>query len=119
MKKVWSLIMLGIVILSGCYYDNEEELYPNQTSTTSTTTPIAVTYSSDIQPLIASRCASSNCHESGATFPDLSDYSKLTANITRVEVRAIDEKTMPSSGPLSNADITKLQSWIDAGTPNN
>jgi PBP1b-binding outer membrane lipoprotein LpoB len=114
MKKVGSLIMLSIVILSGCYYDNEEELYPNQTSTT---TPTTVTYSSDIQPLIASNCASSNCHQSGATSPDLSDYTKLTANITRVKVRAIDEKTMPSAGPLSNADIAKLQSWIDARTP--
>ncbi|MES2558228.1 MAG: hypothetical protein V4590_00700 [Bacteroidota bacterium] len=119
MNKIY-LTLIGFTLLTGCYYDNEEELYPNATtSTTSTTATTVVSYASDIQPMIAANCASSGCHMAGAQIPDLSDYAKLTNNIARVKVRAIDEKSMPAAAPLSNANIAKLQSWIDAGTPNN
>lgn len=119
MRKTILGLVLGFGLFTSCYYDNEEEMYPNTVGTTSSTTPATVTYNGDIKPLIAARCATSGCHVTNATFPDLSDYDKLKANITRVKVRAIDQRTMPAAGPLSNADIAKLQSWIDAGTPNN
>jgi hypothetical protein len=117
MNKLFLPVCLIALTLSGCYYDNEQDLYPQQTSTTSTNN--VVTYSNDIQPLIASKCASSSCHATNAQPPDLSNYDKLKANITRVKVRAIDQRTMPAAGPLSNTEIAKIQSWIDAGTPNN
>lgn len=103
--------------ISGCAYNNEEELYPVQNNTTSNS--VVVKYSTDIQPLIASKCATSSCHAANRQFPDLSTFDKLKANITRVKFRAIEQKTMPAAGPLSNTEIAKLQSWIDAGSPNN
>jgi len=116
-------IIVSAIILSlfSCYYDNEQELYPNQFgSTTSTTsTPVDVKYGTDIQPLIATRCASPGCHATSGQFPDLTSHAKLVNNLNRVEVRAIVQKSMPASGPLSSADITKLKSWIDAGAKNN
>lgn len=124
MNKIVAVIITG-ALFTGCYYDKEEELYPNSTtattSTTSTTstTGTAVSYAADIQPLIASNCATPGCHRAGAQSPDLSDYAKLKNNIVRVKVRAIDDKNMPSAAPLSNANIAKLQSWIDAGALNN
>ncbi|MES2780247.1 MAG: hypothetical protein V4651_10165 [Bacteroidota bacterium] len=121
-----ALFLLAGTLLTGCYYDNEEELYPQTTTattattaTTSTTTGTVVTYTSDIQPLIAANCAVPGCHVAGATFPDLSSYTGLKNNITAVKTRAIDQQTMPAAGPMSSADIAKLQSWIDAGALNN
>jgi len=111
------LIVSASLVMAGCYYDNEEELYPN--STTSTVVSDSVKYSADIAPLISGNCATSGCHVAGAQVPDLSTYAGLKANIDRVKVRAIDEKTMPAAGPLSNANIARLQKWIDQGALNN
>lgn len=112
------IILLASMAFAGCYYDNEEELYPNATTSTGNDT-IPVTYSADIRPLISANCATPGCHVANAQSPDLSDYNKLKANIDRVQVRALDLKTMPASGPLSLANRTMLQKWINAGALNN
>jgi hypothetical protein len=119
MNKVFAVLVLGLCVLTGCYYDNEEELYPVTSTTSGQNDTIPVTYAGDIAPMIAANCATSGCHVANAQVPDLSDYAKLSANITRVKVRAIDLKTMPASGPLSSANIEKLRKWIDAGALNN
>jgi hypothetical protein len=114
------LLLTVSLAFTGCYYDNEEDLYPaSTTSTTSITDTTTIKYSTDIQPIISGNCAISSCHVSGAQVPDLSDYAKLKANIDRVQVRAIEQKSMPAAGPLSNANLAKLQKWIDAGALNN
>ena len=33
----------------------------------------------------------------------------------RIKARAVDEKTMPPTGPLSQADRDKISAWINAG----
>jgi hypothetical protein len=55
----------------------------------------------------------------GAQIPDLSTYDGVSNNILRIQVRAIDEKSMPSAGPLSACDLQKLQIWINNGAQNN
>lgn len=118
MNRIFLMICiasLAIVGLNGCYYDKEDQLYPNLTGCDSTN----VTFSASIQPIISSRCSINGCHVAGAQVPDLSTYTNIVANIARVKVRAMDLKTMPSSGPLSTCEIAKLQKWINAGTPNN
>lgn len=116
MKKISIICALFTAsLLSSCYYDVEEELYPF----TSSCDTASITYATKIAPVISQNCAKSGCHVSGAQLPDLSDYSKLSANINRVKERAVVSKTMPPSGPLANCDIKALQTWIDAGAPNN
>lgn len=118
MKNIIYLFLFTCIVLTGCYYDNEQELYPNN-STTSTTSTTVVTYSGDIQPLMTNKCASPGCHVAGAQSPNLSTYNGVSTNKDRVRIRAVVQKTMPSAGPLSNSDIAKLDSWIQAGAPNN
>ncbi|HRH64402.1 MAG TPA: hypothetical protein PLI68_13860 [Bacteroidia bacterium] len=110
------VLLLLITFFSACYYDVESELYPATTSTCDTATP---TYSATIQPLIAASCAITGCHTSGAQSPDLSSYANLKASIERVKVRAITEKSMPPSGPLSSCSLESIDKWITSGAINN
>jgi hypothetical protein len=103
--------------MSGCYYDVADELYPDSVTANCDTT--APTYSARIAPLIASSCATSGCHTGAAQLPDLNNYNDVSANVDRIKQRAVIEKTMPPSGPLSTCDVNALQTWIDAGALNN
>jgi uncharacterized membrane protein len=80
---------------------------------------VNATFSNDVQPIIAEKCA--GCHKTNNTAAgvNLEDYSKIFANKSGVRQTAIVEKSMPPSGPLSNDEMTKIQCWIDAGAPNN
>lgn len=111
-----SILVIAISLLSSCYKDNEEELYPNNFVGIDTTTYF---YAKDIQPLVAGNCAFGSCHVSGATLPNLSTYDALKANITRVKVRAVDLKSMPLGGPMSPNNINMLKKWIADGALNN
>lgn len=121
MKKitVLTLIAFTLSLVSSCYYDKEETLYPNSSTNTSCDTSLAK-YSKDVSVIINSKCAVSGCHVAGSQTPDLSSYAALTSsnNITRVQERAINSKTMPAAGPLSACEITKLQLWINNGAKN-
>lgn len=106
-----------ISLNNSCYYDVEEELYPNSVCDTSVTTFMAV-----IDPIIASNCAVSGCHVPGGTgLGDYTAYAGVKAAVDngKIQNRAIDLKNMPPSGPLSNCDILKLQKWINNGAQNN
>jgi hypothetical protein len=110
-------VVMSLTMLAGCYYDNKEELYPNTYGTEITCDTANITYTNSIKTLVDANCASSSCHAAGGTSPDLSSYTNVTNNITRVKARAIDLKTMPASSPLTVCEINKLQAWINAGTP--
>lgn len=116
MKKLIYLL-LGLLLLGSCYYDNEEELYPSS----GVTDTAAVSYSATIQPMIAQNCAISGCHTANAQMPDLSSYAGVFANRDRVKARAVDASPspMPASGLMSAANTNKLARWIDAGALNN
>ncbi len=105
------LLIFGI---NGCYFDNEEELYPNTNCDTN-----QVTFSNTISPLIANSCATTGCHVAGNGRVLLTNYAEIKTAINGVEKRTITDKDMPVSGPLSACDISKLQKWIDDGAPNN
>lgn len=114
------VLLFSAVFMLGCYYDKEDELYPNSGSTTSTTTPVAASYKNDIQPLLTNNCATPGCHVSGASFPDLSTYAGVFGSRANVRDRANNAANpMPGSGLMSVANRNLLNSWIDAGAPNN
>lgn len=118
MKILRAFPLLFAVLSSGCYYDIEEELYPNSFCNTEN-----VSWSADVQPLISGNCAISGCHVSGAQTPDLSTYAgaKAAADAGAILARAIngDPSPMPGSGLLPNCDRQTLKAWLDAGAPNN
>jgi hypothetical protein len=118
MKKIIiSTILLSTVFLTGCYYDKEEQLYPN--SVNNTNCDALLTYNSGIKTIIDANCASSGCHKAGGTSPDLSTYALVKANTTKITLRAITQKNMPAPSGMSSCNITKLDNWIKAGALEN
>lgn len=117
MKFIFSILLFGyIFILSGCYYDNEEELYPNTKNDTTT----IVRWTVHIKPIIDANCATSGCHSTGAQSPDLSTHQGVFDSKDRVKARAVDgnPSSMPASGLMSAANRDKIAKWIAAGAKN-
>jgi hypothetical protein len=124
MKK---LMFIFLIVLAGCYYDNEEELYPEGSTPCDTT---SVTFSGTVFPIIDNNCT--GCHSSGAPSGNvlLVDHASISAagqipvgsygSLYGVISHASGNSPMPKNGnKLSDCDIRKIKVWIDAGTPDN
>ena len=109
MKK--GIIYISMLLVAGCYYDNVEELYPGGEGCG--TGPD--TYNTKIAAILSNNCALSGCHVAGAVDPNLSDSSVVYGKIDRIRERAIIQKNMPPSGPLSSCEFLALQNWISGG----
>jgi hypothetical protein len=119
-KRVQHLLLTFVftgLFFTGCYYDNEEELYPGSVDCDVTN----VDYSTVIKPIADSNCAISGCHVPGTGLPDLTTYVglKTIADNGKLNDRVVVRKDMPPSGPLSNCDIDKIEAWISQGAPEN
>lgn len=113
-KSFYILIVLSLAMLNGCYYDNEEELYPESFNCN----PGDVTYDI-IKPIIDANCATSGCHVAGTGRKDLRTYQgmKDIMDDGRLNERVIVKQDMPPSGPLSKCYIAKIEAWIAQGGP--
>jgi len=107
------------LVVAGCYYDNEEDLYLGS-STCDTTN---VTYSASVAPVFAGYCNS--CHSGSSPSGNIvtDNYASVKANINRIH-GAINHQSgflaMPQSGgSLSSCDLTKIDIWIRKGMLNN
>lgn len=114
------LLALGILASQGCYYDNEEELYPNSFCDTAN-----VTYANTIDPIIQGKCAIPGCHVSNGDgtgdFTNFNQFSQLVANgrVLRSVKRLPEGIAMPPSGALRDCEIRQIELWIAAGAQNN
>lgn len=120
MKYIFSVVVLVSIAASGCYYDIEEELYPNGSCTTSN-----VTYATTISGMM-NNYGCVGCH--GGTTPSggirLETYEEVKARAVDGSLwGAVNHERgfvpMPQgSGKMSTCDLNKLKAWITAGTPN-
>jgi hypothetical protein len=121
-KRLFPLLSVFFMatLLTSCYYDNEEDLYPNNASSCDTTN---VTYSGSIATIMAANCIS--CHSQGNAQKDivLDNYSSVAAQAQSGQLwLAVSHDPsvvpMPYQGSkLSNCDLTKIQIWIRKGEP--
>jgi cytochrome c551/c552 len=120
MKRILSIFLFsGLVILTGCVSEVEEDLYPDCTSN--------VTYSVTIRGLLNSYgCL--GCHTGASPSGGfvLTDYNAVKAKVNdngkllKAIMHAPGAIPMPQTGgKMSDCDIKKVQAWIAAGTPNN
>lgn len=117
------LVILACLSAAGCYYNIEEELYPN---TTASCPPQTVTFSSTINSILISY-GCTGCH--GATAPSgnisLAGHAQVKSKVDDGTLwGAINHlpgfSPMPQGGHKMNpCDISRIQAWIDAGSPNN
>ncbi|HYG14912.1 MAG TPA: hypothetical protein VEC12_04095 [Bacteroidia bacterium] len=120
-KLIIAAFVLSLSIQS-CYYDNEEELYP-QSGNCDTA---AITYSGKIAPMVASRCALSGCHGAGSMNGDFSSHATFSAFLDTKKANLVESinfrgpKPMPQGGvKMPACDIQHLETWINNGYPNN
>jgi uncharacterized membrane protein len=83
-----------------------------------------MSYSTDIQPIIAAKCATSGCHVAGGTgVGDFSTYTDLKAKVDggQINNRVYQVKDMPPAGnpQLSQDELDRLKCWIQQGAQNN
>ena len=112
--------LLGIAALVGsCYYDNEEDLYELWNAQNNCDT-IDVSFSEDIQPIMASHCATPGCHVPGGSGPGIfQTYEQISSVAGGIRFRAVEVGDMPPSGPLSPCNQNLILAWIRAGAPDN
>jgi hypothetical protein len=124
MIKAASCILAFLVIsylYSSCYYDKEEDLYPNYTQSCDTSN---VTYSQTIAPIMAANC--NVCHStvlhSGGVVTENRDGLKIVADNGKL-IPAVEQTgfyPMPKGGnKLQDCDLAKINIWVRAGAPNN
>jgi len=115
-----TLIIAGVLLLTGCYYDNAEELYPKNTCDLTT-----VTYAGSVLPIIQSNCMS--CHSTAAQLGgvNLEGFTNLKAYATNGKLSGTIQhnpgfSAMPKgAGKLSDCDIAIINQWISNGIQNN
>lgn len=117
MKTQPFFLILLLSLLSGCYYDVEEELYPLDPSCPTG----VITYTAHVQQIVATNCALSGCHVAGTGLPNLTTYAgvKQIADNGLMRQKVIIDKTMPPAGPLAACELRQLRTWLDAGAPEN
>lgn len=110
---IFAFLVMG---LSSCYYDNGEDLYPVDPGSCQTEN---LTYDNQIGTLINLTCSTRGCHYTGNQPPALTNYAEVIANLDRIEVRALQERSMPPAGPISQCQHNQLKQWIADGAPEN
>ena len=122
------LSILLSVSLSSCYYDTEEELYPDSGSIVCDT--ISVSYATDIVPIMNSKCSTPGCHAgvNAAAGIALETYVGVKEYLDADKARFLSSITwdgnasnMPkgASAKISDCNINTIRAWINAGYPNN
>jgi hypothetical protein len=89
--------------------------------TTTETAKCSGSYSSDIKPIANSKCALKDCHGSGSSLGDFTQYAelKLRADSGWIRRNVFELKIMPpaSAVPLTEDEKQKLKCWLDNGAP--
>lgn len=119
--KMSMLLVIITMLLTSCYYDNEEYLY------SAAPCDNTFTFASRIAPLVSQQCASNGCHASTSPSAGLSltTYDEIKAIVDNGKLASsLDGSNGSSIMPkgtagLSTCDKTAVNAWITAGAPNN
>lgn len=119
-----TLMAWGLLGQTGCYYDNEEDLYPF----TDMCDTVNTTLASTVKPILAGQCfachSASSASIAGAGI-NLEDYTPLKGWVDNGKFGcAINHSggcsPMPKGGGrLPQCDIDKINAWIARGAQNN
>ena len=111
--------VMVIMIAVGCTNNKEELLYPNATNLDCTT--ISAKYSTDIAPIMQTKCATAGCHNASSSAAGiiLQTHAQVASKANQIKQVCIVNKSMPPAGPLPVAQQNAIQCWINAGAPNN
>ena len=116
-------LLLGLISITGCYYDNEEYLYPTPVNTSCDTT--TVSYSQRLVPILDNnQCLSCHNNSLASGGINLEGHANVAANIDSI-IGAISHAQgftpMPqgASDPLPACDIAAFVAWKNHGSNDN
>lgn len=123
MKRITFIALIALAMVSSCYRDVEDELYPGTAGSCDTT---GITYSTTITPILQNN-GCMNCHSGNVPSGGISLQSHSLVKIIALDGRlygAINHgagySPMPKGGnKMSSCDLRKVKAWIDAGAPGN
>ena len=114
--RMATAVLIGLTF-QGCYYDSEEALYPDSFCDVS-----SVTWTSTIEPLIASQCAIPGCHVPGGDgVGDFTSYAGVKAKVDNgsFQTQVIEQRSMPPPGGLPTCELQQVAIWVQDGAPEN
>lgn len=116
-----AMLLFFSLALAGCYYDKENELYPDQANCD---TSGVMTYSQSVAPVMVANC--NTCHSGanpeGGVITSNYDGLSVVANNGKLWAAVNHEGSLPmpqGGDKLPVCDLTKIKKWIDAGAPDN
>ena len=79
------------------------------------------TYTANIKPIVEAKCAITGCHVAGFANGDYTTFNavKQVADNGLLRSRVLDDKTMPLTGSLTEAELNKFNCWLMTGAQNN
>lgn len=126
LKTAIVFALFSLIAFGGCYYDNEEDLYPQVIPCDTSN----VTYSGTVKPIIDQYCIS--CHSQGNPSGNinLEGYTNVAiagdivpgvyGSLYGVISHYSGNSPMPKNQPkLPDCKIRQIKKWIDEGTPDN
>lgn len=119
----------ALLWMSGCYYDNNEELHPELLlGDKNCDTTVVIRYSTDILPIFNGTCGANNsCHNasssSGIHLAQYSDARAVALNGQLWSSIIWDGNSIPMpqglSTQINDCYQAKIRKWIDEGAPDN
>ena len=77
-----------------------------------------VSYANDVDPIMMSTCATTDCHDGTNNRADLTNYQGVSSWASGIKTRLLNG-SMPKTGTISEEDKETVICWIDDGAPNN
>ena len=130
-KKAFSFFNLSataiaIVCLSGCYYDVEEELYPDSQLPTACDTS-NVRYAVEVKNVFDARCNSCHTGVNASAGIRLDNHADIKTYLDQTGSRLLSSieqdgnaSSMPQGQPkIPDCEISQVKIWIANGYPEN
>jgi hypothetical protein len=114
------MFLLSSFMLTSCYYDVAEQLYPEAFACDTT----SVTYALTIEPLMVSKCVGCHSTASASGSINLEGYNNVKAqadngNLLGTVSHSAGFSAMPKNEPkLPDCQIQAIQIWINNGAQN-
>ncbi|HHB79134.1 MAG TPA: hypothetical protein ENK85_07870 [Saprospiraceae bacterium] len=120
-RYILGILWVSTVMISSCYYDNEETLYPQ----VRTCVTDSMSYAGDILPILDNSCLS--CHSAAANQGGVTieGYTSVKTYVDNdLLLKSIKHESGVSPMPknadqLDSCTIAKVEAWILQGALNN
>lgn len=123
MKKLILALPL-VALMSSCYYDNVDEVYPGAGLFTVCDSTATQSYTTHITPILVNFCYS--CHSGnnpsdGVSLDNYAGVSQVAASgrLVGAIYHQPGYTAMPNGLQLDSCYMKQIKKWVDAGAPNN